>query len=221
VDELADIALRIHGELFGPEVRAMVLWGAYTCMRPGETFAARYSLLHGDEYDLVSQFNSKLRRETEPKYTSTGLIYVPEPAQHAVLEKPRRLAADLIFHTKRGQQFRQESWSRTWEKVRDAFVMNLPAAHHLRRRLADDPTDRFDFYELRHFGASYMLNLLELEPWVIAEQLRHSDGGALVVKLYGHPDRKTAIERIRRAYGNNVRELRGTPRRRSASGRGI
>src|SRR5690242_19288210 len=42
------------------------------------------------------------------------------------------------------------------------------------------------------------------EPWVIAEQLRHSDGGTLVVQLYGHPDRKTAIERIRRADGDNV-----------------
>jgi hypothetical protein len=29
-----------------------------------------------------------------------------------------------------------------------------------------------------------MLNVLHIEPWVIARQLRHSDGGALVVKLY-------------------------------------
>jgi integrase len=72
VDELADVALRMHGELFGPEVRAMVLWAAYTCMRPGETFAARFSLLDGDEYDLRSQFNSTLGRETEPKHNSTG-----------------------------------------------------------------------------------------------------------------------------------------------------
>ena len=28
-----------------------------------------------------------------------------------------------------------------------------------------------------------MLNVLGLEPWVIAEQPRHSDGGALVVEL--------------------------------------
>ena len=30
----------------------MVLWGAYTCMRPGETFAARFSRLSADEYDV-------------------------------------------------------------------------------------------------------------------------------------------------------------------------
>jgi hypothetical protein len=28
-----------------------------------------------------------------------------------------------------------------------------------------------------------MLNELELEPWVIAEQLRHTDGGRLVLEL--------------------------------------
>jgi hypothetical protein len=70
---------------------------------------------------------------------------VPEPAQAAVLSKPRRLGDDLMFRTKREHQFRQESWSRTWEKVRDAFVMGLDDGHHLRRRLAEDPHDRFDF----------------------------------------------------------------------------
>jgi hypothetical protein len=74
-----------------------------------------------------------------------------------------------------------------------------------------DPDDQLDFYELRHFGASYMLNELELEPWVIAEQLRHSDGGRLVIELYGHPDHDNANERIRRAYtGATVTPLKGT-----------
>jgi integrase len=143
---------------------------------------------------------------------------VPEPALRAVLDKPRRLGDDLIFRTKRGHQFRQESINRAWAPVRDAFTMSLPANHHLRLRVEADDGDRLDFHELRHFGASYMLNQLELEPWVIAEQLRHSDGGALVVKLYGHPDRQVAIHRIRRAFAD------GTPsslseRRAGASGR--
>jgi integrase len=132
---------------------------------------------------------------------------VPEPAQRAVLEKPRRLHDDLIFRSKRGKQLRQESWHRTWDQVRNAFVSSLASTHHLRQRLDEDPDDRLDFYELRHFGASYMLNVLGLEPWVIAEQLRHSDGGALVVELYGHPERQEAINRIRRAYGENVRSI--------------
>jgi integrase len=208
IDGLAELALGMHGELWGPEFAAMIRWGAYTCARPGETFAARYSLLDGDVYALAKQFNSRLGEETAPKHGSTGLIYVPEPALRAVLDKPRRLGDDLMFRSKRGKQFRQETLSRSWCPIRDAFVAQLPVSHHLRQRLAADPDDRLDFYELRHFGASYMLNELEIEPWVIAEQLRHSDGGTLVVKLYGHPSRAKAIERMRRGYRGSVRELR-------------
>ena len=85
VHELARIARSHHGGAFGEEVAALILWAAYTCMRPGEIFAAQYSLLDGDVYDLRRQFNSTLGRETEPKHNSTGTIYVPEPARRAVL----------------------------------------------------------------------------------------------------------------------------------------
>jgi integrase len=221
VHDLATLARRYYGEPFGREVEALILWGAYTCMRPGESFAARYTLLDGDVYDLRRQFNSTLGRETIPKHNSSGLIYVPEPAQRAVLDKPRRLADDLIFRTKRGSQFRQESMWRAWDPLRRAFTAKLAPTHHLRERVAVDSDDQLDFYELRHFGASYMLNELELEPWVIAEQLRHSDGGRLVLELYGHPSRSRAIERIRRAYtGGAVQMLKPTDdasTRRSAS----
>jgi integrase len=211
IHDLAALARRHHGGRFGVEIEALILWGAYTCMRPGESFAARFGLLDGDVYDLRLQFNSTLGRETAPKHNSTGLIYVPEPAQRAVLDKPRRLGDDLIFRTKRGSQFRQESLWRAWDPVRRAFAAGLGSRHHLRERLAQDPDDQLDFYELRHFGASYMLNELELEPWIIAQQLRHGDGGRLVLQLYGHPDRVKAIERIRRAYtGAVVTTLKGT-----------
>jgi len=136
---------------------------------------------------------------------------VPEPAQRAVLDKPRRLGDDLIFRSKRGNQFRQESQWRAWDPIRRTFIAGLPDTHHLRERVAADQQDQLDLYELRHFGASYMLNELELEPWVIAEQLRHSDGGRLVLDLYGHPDRDKAIDRIRRAYSEpSVIRSKGT-----------
>lgn len=205
---LKETSVECHGEEFGSELAAMVDWAAYTCMRPGEIFAAEYSRLQGDTFDLREQFNSHTRQRSEPKHGSVGVIYVPEPARRAVLDKPRRLGDDLMFRTPRGKEFRAGSLYWAWHPVRVAFTAKLPATHDLRRRLAMDPRDWMDFYELRHFGASYMLNDLELEPWVIAEQLRHRDGGKLVVKLYGHPDRRKAIDRIRRAFGGNVRQLR-------------
>jgi integrase len=204
LDVLAELAMEVHGDEFGAELAAMIIWAAYTCCRPGETFAARYSLLDGDVYHLEAQFNSRLRKETAPKHQGVGAIYVPDPARQAVLAKPRRIDDDLMFRTKRVRQFRQGSLHEAWKTVRSAFMATLPPGHHLRTRLAVDPTDRLDFYELRHFGASFMLNDLGIEPWVIAKQLRHTDDGALVVKLYGHPTRTAAIDRMRRAFGGHA-----------------
>jgi hypothetical protein len=110
-------------------------------------------------------------------------------------------------------------WGLHWDAIRRVFTGKLPECHHLRERIALDEDDQLDFYELRHFGASHMLNDLEIEPWVIAEQLRHSDGGRLVIELYGHPDRRKALDRIRRAYtGAKVAPIRGTDRQ-ARSGR--
>jgi integrase len=164
-------------------------------------------VLDGDTYHLSTQMNSTLGRETAPKHGGRGAIYVPEPAVQIIERLPPRLQDDLLFHTKTGRQFRQESWWRTWDPIRTRLARELPAGHHLRQRLAQDPDDKLDFHELRHMGASYALNILEIEPWVIAKQLRHSDDGALVIKLYGHPTRQTAMDRMRRGWGANVRQL--------------
>jgi integrase len=208
LDVLTETAVEHHGEEFGVEMAAMINWAAYTCMRPGEIFAAEFSRLKGDVFDLREQFNSHTRQRTIPKHDGKGLIYVPEPARLAAVGKPRRLGDDLIFRTRLGKPFRAGSLYSSWHPVRVAFTAKLPVTHDLRRRLAADPKDWMDFYELRHYGASYMLNVLEIEPWVIAEQLRHKDGGKLVLRLYGHPDRRRAIDRIRRAFGGSVSQIR-------------
>lgn len=219
VTALADLALKVIPGSYGQQARSLILWAAYTCMRPGEIYAARWSRLDGDTYDVREQFNARTRRETEPKHGSSGLVYVPVPALDAVRQLPRRLDDDLIYRTVRGKQLRHASWHHVWNPIRRAFTASLPASHDLRRRLAADERDQLDLYELRHFGATYMLNELHIEPWKIAQQLRHSDDGTLVVKLYGHPKRMTAIDSIRSSFGGNVaplREVSGESRGKSA-----
>jgi hypothetical protein len=51
-----------------------------------------------------------------------------------------------------------------------------------------------------------MLNELELEPWLIGKQLRHSDDGTLVVERYGHPTRE-GDRAHPPPYGDNLRPL--------------
>jgi len=51
-----------------------------------------------------------------------------------------------------------------------------------------------------------MLNTLRIDPLWIARQLRHTNTKQ-VIELYGHPDQHAAIDEIRKAWGQNVREL--------------
>jgi integrase len=60
-----------------------------------------------------------------------------------------------------------------------------------------------DFYELRHFCATHLLEL-GVSHADVAVQLGHTDGGRLVMETYGHPTEAGARERLKRAYGMNV-----------------
>ena len=64
-----------------------------------------------------------------------------------------------------------------------------------------------DFYELRHFCATHLLEL-GVSHADVAIQLGHTDGGALVMSTYGHPSEDLARERLKRAYETRVTPLR-------------
>ena len=55
-----------------------------------------------------------------------------------------------------------------------------------------------------------------LDPVDVALQMGHTDGGALVMRLYGHPDKKLARQRILDAA--NGWDHRRTPARPTTSG---
>lgn len=180
---LADLAITVHGDVWGPTFRTMILVAAYTGMRAGEVFALRWEDINGDTISVRRQFVSKLGKETTPKHGSSGDIFLPPPARLALDEMPHDMTGGLVFHTLYGRQFRQPSLHYAWNPVRVAFGR-----------------PDLKWHGLRHFCATYMLNVLGLQPWVVAQQLRHDDGGTLVVELYGHPDAKVARDHIRQAF---------------------
>src|ERR1019366_9309263 len=63
-----------------------------------------------------------------------------------------------------------------------------------------------NYYELRHFCATHLLEL-GVAHADVAAQLGHTDGGALVTSTYGHPSEDAARERLKRAYAGNLRRL--------------
>lgn len=191
LDRLADVALEVHGELHGPVVRALILVSAHTGLRAGELFGLRWRDVKGDTIDVQRQYSSKLGREKEPKKGSTGVVYLPAEAKAALMLVPRRVDDDLVFFTKRGKRMTQSNWTPYWDKVRCSFGRPDLALH-----------------SLRHYCATRLLNDMRVEPWKVAKQLRHSDGGQQVLDTYGHPDWEVALEDIRKAHGANVKPLR-------------
>jgi integrase len=59
--------------------------------------------------------------------------------------------------------------------------------------------EKLDLYELRHACATLLMER-GLAPHVVANQLGHTDGGALVQRLYGHPSERGMREQVRLAF---------------------
>lgn len=193
VYSLAECAVEEHGE-YGVTFGSMILFFAFTCMRPGEVFALEHGDIDGQEIH-VRRSLGRTGQTTAPKNDKARTIVFPSAARDALSGMPRQLSADLVFTTKRGRRFTEGVLGEYWRPVRSRFVGGLSET---RRRALDPPENRLVPYTLRHFGATYLLSL-GLTPWDVAIQMGHEDGGQLVMQRYGHPSREAARERIRRA----------------------
>jgi integrase len=195
--EVADAA-SCHGD-YGPHYRAMILFAAYTGVRPGELFAL--------EWDDIDRQRMEIRVERRiyrgsvdlPKNGKKRTIILPPPALAALDSMPRRVHAATVFANKRGGRLSQATNHWYWNPVRIAVG---------RPKMA--------FYEMRHFAATHLLEL-GCSPADVAVQLGHTDGGALVMRLYGHPDQDRARERLRRAFDTPA-ELSVVRERKAADG---
>lgn len=180
IDALAEAAHMVHGD-FGPTFAAWIKWTAWLGLRPSEGAGSQWS--HYDEenqlYNVEFQFHGKRGKMLPPKHNSYGVVHVFGDAAQAVADLPRDNPDGLMFVGKTGQPMTQGTISNYFAPVRT--LAGLPDA---------SPG------ALRHFLASYMLNELALPPYTIAQQLRHSDGGKLIIKTYGHPDRAIHLSRI-------------------------
>lgn len=212
VYELAEIARAEHGD-YGAEFAAWIVYQAFTLKRPGETSAVEWSDFDYSEAEIAVTKNFDSTGQIKwPKNGKPRTIILPPPARETLRQVPRVLATvelfdvrkgtdgefrnfDLVFRGKRGGPLREPKILAYWGPVRAAFK-----AKHPERSLKDP-------YELRHFGATYLLEN-GCTPDDVALQMGHEDGGRLVQERYGHPSRKLARARLKRAFGENVTDLR-------------
>lgn len=193
VRDLADLSLDLFGP-YGPTFRSCVLFAAWVGLRPGELFALTWDDVQGDEV-LIRRSLGSTGEVTRPKNGRERRVILPPEASHALRSMPRRADTDLVFTTSTGRRFSKTSHFYYWNVLRAAAGRA-----------------GMDFYELRHFCATHLLDTCGLSAADVAVQLGHTDGGALVMSVYGHPSEDLARERIRRAVAPDVVRLRAEPR---------
>lgn len=178
-------------------VGALVATAAFTGLRPAELYGLRWTDIdfRNDELHVERQYSPKTRRFELPKNGQPRVVVLTPQAKHALLGLPRPVTSDsLVFRASRGGPMTGRVQHYYWNPVRCRFG-----------------SPSMDFYELRHFCAAWLFNDLELPAQDVAHQLGHTDGGALVQRLYGHPSERLARERIKRAVGGSELHVIGRP----------
>jgi integrase len=188
--ELADKAVDPLMELgeYGKQYRAMVLFSGYVGLRPGELFALRRDDVAGQLCTVERSLSST--GEVGPTKTGRSRVVTIPPAAQAALRDVPVHPSGLLFTSPRDRMWTQPSHHRYWSNL---------------RKLANRPG--FDFYELRHAAATMLLER-GVTPWDVAQQLGHTDGGQLVMELYGHPSEAGARARVAAAWTEQVEPLR-------------
>lgn len=184
VHQLADLALHTCGA-FGPQFRAMILFAAYVGLRPGELFALERRDARGDLVEIRQAVGADGKLKA-PKNGNTRVVLLPPQAASALRDLVVWPDLPWLFVTPEGNRFSKGTHYTRWNPTRAMF--GRPG---------------MDFYELRHFCATHLLQL-GVSDADVAHQLGHSDGGKLVRDTYGHPADRYALDRLRSAYGAQV-----------------
>lgn len=189
IEELANVARKAHGD-YGDEAAAIVLFAAYTGVRPGELAALAW-----EDLDIPNR-RATIRHALDaqgglkaPKNGKPRRIALPPPALRALGMVARPLLdTERVFKTPRGRNLTKGTIAYLWRPIAAAWA-------------ATGGRD-LDLYELRHACATLMLER-NLTPADVATQLGHTDGGRLVQTLYGHPDEDRQRDRIDLAFSGD------------------
>jgi integrase len=170
---------------YGPQMEALLIFGAYTGMRPGELFALEWG-----DIDLKANRVHVQRRLYKgslglPKSNKTRTIALPPPARDALLRQPTR-AGDLVFLSKAGKRLSQPTLSGYWGKV-----------------LARAGLDHDFYLASKHYGV-HLLYKLGLSSRAIGSQMGWSEKAVeSLLRVYGHID-LIALAEVDALYADNV-----------------
>ena len=189
VYELAETALDEHPSF--PQFASLLKFAAFTGLRLGEICALKWANVDLERDEILVRDNLVLGEEKRPKNDKIRRVILPPPAKTALKEIPRRVDSNYVFVNQSGGRLSKGSINHYWRTTRAAFG---------KQRINV-------FHELRHTAATMLLER-GVSHFDVSVQLGHTDGGALVMRTYGHPSHDAARERLKRSYGMNIRELK-------------
>ena len=176
---------------YAPQMRALLVFAAYSGMRPSELFALEWSDVDFEAMRIDVRRRVYKGRIDLPKSNKPRRIALTPPARDALLGLPSRSEGGLVFRSKRGGRMSQPMLSGYWGKVTARAGIEK------------------DFYLCtKHYAVHYMYATLGLPPRVIAEQMGWQASSVLkLLATYGHGD-IGALEEVDRAFTSTVTPLR-------------
>lgn len=170
--ELSRLAAKAPHEEFG----SLILVAGYTGMRAGELCALEWGDIDGTTI-RVSRALDRTGHTGPPKNGQSRTIVCPPRAREALSNVSRSLGDNLVFHSPSGKQ------------------LSVGTINYFMRSMGRP----IQFHELRHACATILLER-GVGHADVALQLGHTDGGRLVMELYGHPSEDAARARLRGAW---------------------
>jgi integrase len=182
------------GDEYAPMMRAMVTFGAFTLMRPGELFA-----LDWDDLDLSAGTYGRARvsrrlyrgRTDIPKSNRERTITIVAPAREALdslFEIDGYYPHGFVFRNKTGGQLTEPTLTAYWKEVR------------ARARV------EHDFYlACKHYGVWYLKVVLGLPDAAIAAQAGWSERSVTkMVETYAHAVDERRLDEIDAAFQTQI-----------------
>lgn len=167
---------------YGPEIRRMIQFAAWTGLRQGELFALRWQDVDEDREVIRVQQSRKLDGSIGlPKNGRAREILYPAPAQVLGEQSPRP-GDEFVFHSPEGRPLLKGTFAWSWSKVR-----------------ASAGQQQIRWHDWRHFCATQLLEM-GVDHFAVSVQLGHTDGGQLVMSRYGHPSHDRARDRLKMAF---------------------
>lgn len=207
---LEEIALDRWGrDAYGLIVRAWIRFGAWVGSRPGETFAVELQDLDMHRGEVTVR-RVKKRGNQYP----VDVVALPDVVMDAITAMPNKPPSGPLFRTVDGKPLAKGALRYYWDPVRSAFQAQVTPERWRELLAGQKNQESLDFYSLRHYCASIIVDRGGNE-FDVSAQLGNSPEVARETYIHAYRDRVNDRNRSR-LNGPAVTDLDEARRRRDA-----